>query len=399
MDKITSGWIPMLSLQLPQLVYVALLSVLIPLSIFVARRNVRIRRLRLLTSWEDLLRPLAKNGALPACFTAIKARYLDGTEGRSFSVRLSAWAKEIAIYALPTLVFALVSACGFALLFSLGGKWLEAAQVLLQGLPANDKDPESFRTATALVLGAGFVGAYIWSVNYLVLRIANFDLSPLDFLSTSAHVLITVFAAWVLRQVVAAPGPSGLGVAAVLLIAFLSGLYPALGVNVLVDRLPGKDWLKRDIKEAPDIKRSFPLDLVDGIDTTVKFRLNGLDIADAQNLATANPVELFVETPYGFAQILDWVAQAQLLTELGPQGFLRARGAGIRDIVCLLDMGKSEAGRTLIRPLLGADNEADDTLRVRIDSLTNKLYVCHLTRWIKLLTQAIGDPSKGTAKS
>ncbi|MBV8614237.1 MAG: hypothetical protein JOY66_10765 [Acetobacteraceae bacterium] len=399
MDKITSGWISMLSLQLPQLIYVALLSALIPLSIFIARRNVRIRRLRLLTSWENLLRPLADAGGLPACFSAIKARYLDGAEGKPFSVRLGAWAKEIATYALPTLVFAVVSGCGFALLFSLGGNWLAAAKILLQGLHADSENSETFNTATALVLGAGFVGAYIWSVNYLVLRISNFDLSPLNFLSTSAHVLMTVFAAWVLRQVVAAPGPSALGVAALLLIAFLSGLYPALGVNVLVDRLPGKDWLKRDIKESPDIKRSFPLDLVDGIDTTIKFRLNGLDIADAQNLATANPVELFVETPYGFAQILDWVAQAQLLTELGPQGFLRARGAGIRDIVCLLDMGKSEAGRSLIRPLLGADNEADDTLRVRIDSITNKLYVCHLTRWTKLLTQAVGDPSKGTAKA
>ena len=79
------------------------------------------------------------------------------------------------------------------------------------------------------------------------MRIANFDLSPLSFLSTAAHVLLTVFVAWVLRQVVAAPAPQSVAVAALLGIAFLSGLYPALGVNVLIDRLPGWLTLKLDL--------------------------------------------------------------------------------------------------------------------------------------------------------
>ena len=391
MTSIILGWESII--KQPQAIFVVLLSVLIPLSIFVGRRNVRIRRLRLLRSWRDVLGPVAENGALPACFTAIEARYLDGTEGKPFLTRMGAWPKEILIYALPTLVFALVSGCGFALLFSLGRDWLAGATTLLQGLHADNNNPQSFTAATALVLGAGFIGAYIWSVKYLVLRIANFDLSPLDFLSTSAHILLTVFVAWVLRQVVAAPVPDAFGIATVLLIAFLSGLYPWLGVNVLVDRLPVKGLLKREVKEAPDIKRSFPLDLIDGIDTTIKFRLNQLDVADAQNLATANPVELFVETPYGFGQILDWMAQAQLLTELGPQVFPRARDAGIRDVVCLLDMGKSADGLPLIRPFLGAGNDPDPQLRIRIDSITNKLHVCHLMRWMKLLAQAIRDPA------
>ena len=392
MTSMIVGWESIINLQHPQAIFVVLLSVLIPLSIFVGRRNVRIRRLQLLESWQDLLRPVDPNSALPACFTAIKARYLDGTERKPFLTRLGAWAKEIAIYALPTLVFALVSGCGFALLFSLSGDWEGAAKVLLQGLHADADNSETFKTATALVLGAGFVGAYIWSVKYLVLRIANFDLSPLDFLSTSAHILLTVFVAWVLRQVFAAPVSDALGVPPLLGIAFLSGLCPWLGVKVLMDHLPPvNDLLKRQVKQAPDIKRSFPLDLIDGIDTTIKFRLNGLDVADVQNLATANPVELFVETSYGFAQILDWMAQAQLLMELGPQGFPRARDAGIRDIVCLLDVGKSAAGLDLIGPFLGAKDKLQ--LDARIDSITNKLHVCHLMRWITLLAQAIRDPA------
>ena len=36
--------------------------------------------------------------------------------------------------------------------------------------------------------------------------------------------------------------------------------------------------------------RSLPLDLIDGIDPSIRFRLNQLEIAEAQNLATANPI-------------------------------------------------------------------------------------------------------------
>lgn len=390
MDGFVAGWISIL--KLPQLVYVVLLSLLIPLSIFVGRRNMRVRRIWLLESVQKALSP-ASNGAMPASFTAIEARYRDRADGAPVWIRAGAWIREIGLYILPTLVFILVSGCGFALLFALGGDWLAAAKVLLQGLQAENGAPGSFTTATALIMGAAFVGAYIWSVNYLILRIANFDLSPISFLSTSAHILITVFAAWVLRQVIAVPAPEAIGVAILLGIAFLSGLYPSLGVNVLVDRLPAWLRFKREVAEASQIKRSFPLDLIDGIDTTIKFRLNGLDVTEVQNLATANPIELFVETPYGFGQIFDWMAQAQVLAELGPQRFVRARDAGIRDMKCVLDLSRTETGRALLKPFFAADtNETDDALHVRIDSIANKLHVRQLAQWTTLLARAVDDP-------
>jgi hypothetical protein len=257
-------------------------------------------------------------------------------------------------------------------------------------LKTDVSDGSNFHAATGLVVGAGFVGAYIWSVNYLILRIANFDLSPLSFLSTSAHILMTVFVAWVLRQVVAAPAPEGIAVAVLLGIAFLSGLYPLLGLRVLIDRLPSWLRFKRDVKEASEIARSFPLDLIDGIDPSIMFRLTELDFGDVQNLATANPVEVFVETPYSFGQIIDWMAQAQLLAELGPQGFLTARQRGVRDMAAFLDLGRCKAGRTLLRPLLlAADDEPDELVQARYDSVARKLHVKHLERWWEMLSHAL----------
>jgi hypothetical protein len=384
-------WWDWVDLERPQAIFTVLLSVLIPLSIFVGRRNVRVRRLRLLDNLERVLFPAGGVRRLPPGFDMIRARYL-GAEKPTLRSSVVSWLQELGIYLLPTTVFVLVSACGFGLLVRLGGDWLTAANILLQGLQTGVSDGSNFAAATGLVVGAGFVGAYIWSVNYLILRIANFDLSPLSFLTTSSHILMTVFVAWVLRQVVAAPAPEGVAVAVLLGVAFLSGLYPLLGLNVLIDRLPSWLRFKRDIAEAGQIGRSFPLDLVDGIDPSIGFRLSELDFGDVQNLATANPVELLVETPYSFGQILDWMAQAQLLAELGPQGFLAARQLGIRDIAAFLGLGRSDAGRTLLRPLLSGSNETDEVLRARIDSIARKLHVRQLEHWRALLSDALEAP-------
>ena len=381
-------WLDWVDLERPQAIFTVLLSVLIPLSIFVGRRNVRVRRLQLLNNFERVLFPASGLRSLPPGFEMIRARYL-GAENVTAWRRIVAWLQELGIYVLPTTVFVLVSACGFGLLVQLGGDWLTAAKILLQGLQTGASDGSDFAAATGLVVGAGFVGAYVWSVNYLILRIANFDLSPLSFLSTSAHILMTVFVAWVLRQVVAAPAPGGMAVAVLLGIAFLSGLYPLLGLNVLIDRLPSWLRFKRDVAEAGQIGRSFPLDLIDGIDPSIRFRLNELDFGDVQNLATANPVELFVETPYSFGQIIDWMAQAQLLAELGPQGFLDARRHGVRDMAAFLALGRSDTGQALLRPLLCAADEADELLQARIDSVANKLHVRHLEHWGALLSRAL----------
>jgi hypothetical protein len=380
------------TLHWQQVIFVILLSVLLPLSIFVGRRNVRIRRLQMLFNLKHVLLPAGSQHSLPPSFSMIEARYLDDTEDAKPWTSFLAWLKEIAIYTLPVAVFVLVSACGFALLVRLGDDWAEAGKVLLYGLAAEGGGSSSFAAATGLVVGAGFVGAYIWSINYLILRIANFDLSPLSFLSTSAHILLTVFVTWVLRQVVAAPAPEGIAVAVLLGIAFLSGLYPLLGLNVLIDRLPSWLRFKRDVPEAGRIGRSFPLDLVDGIDPSIKFRLNELDYGDVQNLATANPVELFVETPYSFGQIIDWMAQAQLLVELGPQRFLHARESGVRDIAAFLVLGSNDAGRVLLKPFLSVGGDHEEALEARIESVARKLHVRHLNYWSALLSEALHAP-------
>jgi hypothetical protein len=387
-------WLEYLNFSKPQVILIFLLSLLLPLSIFVGRRNVRIRRLRIIDNLGEKSKLLPKSNQVfinPA-IEFIRARYEDGSTGRGAWERVKAWVCEIGTYILPTMIFVLLSASGFALVIGLDQEWLASTKILLRGLHAEDGAEFDYSTATALVVGAGFVGAYVWSIQYLILRIANFDLSPLSFLRTAVHILVTVFAAWVLRHVIAALGlAESIAVGVLLGIAFLSGLYPSLGLNVLIDRLPNWLRIKRDVTNSDKISRSFPLDLIDGINPSIKFRLNQFEIVDAQNLATANPIVLYVETPYDLLGIFDWIAQAQLLIELGPNDYLDARERGIRDMIAFLALGRTKPGRKLLHPLLigeavtykgAADTTAiDDMLLAKCASISDKLHVRQLENW------------------
>lgn len=245
------------------------------------------------------------------------------------------------------------------------------------------------------MISAAFLGSYIWSIGYLVLRIANFDLSPLSFLRVSTHILLTIFIAGVLRHVLAAPLPEEQMAAATLLgLAFVIGLYPNLGINALVDRLPRQLRIKRMPAQASEISRDLPLDLLDGIDSSIKFRLASLEINDVQNLASVNPIFLYVESPYGLFAIFDWMAQAQLLLAVGPERFLALRNISVRDVHGLLGLGDTQEGRRLLSPILiGPGDVPDQVVIAALASVGATLHVLRLQQLQRVISDAIERPA------
>jgi hypothetical protein len=107
------------------------------------------------------------------------------------------------------------------------------------------------------------------------------------------------------------------------------------------------------------------------------------------------PILLYIESPYGLLEVIDWMAQAQLLVELGPERFLQARAAGVRDMVAFLERGGSEEGRRLLAPLLVPEGQAgDEALQVSFASIAHKLHVQHLHHWWMVISQALDGPAK-----
>jgi hypothetical protein len=58
-----------LDLGQPQVIFVVLLSFLLPLSIFVGRRNVRVRQLRMLDNLDSVLRHVPADDSRPPWFS------------------------------------------------------------------------------------------------------------------------------------------------------------------------------------------------------------------------------------------------------------------------------------------------------------------------------------------
>jgi hypothetical protein len=356
-----------------QLSILVALSLVLPLSIFFGRGTIRRRRLSILDNLEQMFSQSGRpDDYIP--LQLVRDKYSNKEGG----VTVRALVQNVLAYLMPTSIFVVLSAMGFYLVLVAASAALDARNLLMVGLFQGPKQIAEYQAGTAIVISAAFIGSYIWSVNYLILRVANFDLTPLDFLRTSTHILLTTIIAGVFRHVIASNPEGGLLLSAVLLIAFLMGLFPALGLNVLVDRLPPSVRIKRVPPEAREIGRELPLDLIDGIGSSIKFRLANYEIEDVQNLATENPIHLYVATPYSLCQVIDWVAQAQLLLAIGPARFVEARKRAVHDIFNLFDLGATPKGRSMLAGVVldgPADDEATETA---LASLGRSLYVQRL---------------------
>ncbi|BBA34952.1 hypothetical protein sS8_3009 [Methylocaldum marinum] len=80
-----------------------------------------------------------------------------------------------------------------------------------------------------------------------------------------------------------------------------------------------------------DRSHDLPLQMIEGINMFHKVRLGEVGIDNAQNLAEANVIELFLKTPFNPSQLVDWVAQAKLYVYF-KEDIEKLRRIGIRTI-------------------------------------------------------------------
>ena len=185
------------------------------------------------------------------------------------------------------------------------------------------------------IAGAAFLGGYVFQLRYLVRATLNQELSALAFVRASLHIVqgiivaVVAFRALGVGLVDIAPG-SDVGYGGSLGLAFLIGYWPNMGLMKIAKFVRAK--AKQIDERAMDLARLIPLELIDGIDAETAARLEEANLYDVQNLAAANPIGLYAETPFGLLEIFDWILQAQLCVNVGVPGYGDLKEHGIRTI-------------------------------------------------------------------
>jgi len=194
----------------------------------------------------------------------------------------------------------------------------------------------------AAIVGAAFLGGYLFTLRTLLRAVMNFELSPITWLRAAVHILSGSIVALVLYRTLGgtaylsnvlqiASNPDSSPLRLWLAVAFIAGYVPDFGLSTLV-RYLHITYLKNVDEEVMKSVAIIPIEIVDGIDYDVRYRLEETNIVDIQNLATYNPILLFVETPYGLYEAFDWVLQAQLCLAVGPKTFLELKKYKVRTI-------------------------------------------------------------------
>ncbi len=181
-------------------------------------------------------------------------------------------------------------------------------------------------TPNATPVTMTFLGAYFFSLQLLFRRYVRGDLRGSAYVAVVLRVVLATIGIWVIE----ATGNMSAWQTRpeLLLLAFIVGVFPVVVWQVI--RNLGQSLFQIVL---PTLKSSLPLAELDGLTVWHESRLEEEDIENVPNMANADIVDLVVNTRFPANRVIDWVDQAILLTQLGPDDATRRDPGSTRKLL------------------------------------------------------------------
>jgi hypothetical protein len=256
-----------------------------------------------------------------------RKKYLELRTGRYLSIAVT-YATIVAVLGLAILLFGEQMqlervASGAVASGAVGAKGAVALQ-------ATDSFPVQ---RSWLMFGMGFLGGYLWGIQYVFRRYADDDLAPGVYHALAIRMMLAGTLAVVMYNAydALATDPIHGGGKVWPALAFVLGMFPQRGISWIRERVP---FFSKDDDASV---RKAPLEMIEGITYQDRVRLEEESIDSCYDLATADFVPLVIDTPYSARELTDWILQAKLCV-YAPEAMLNLRQQGIRTIMDLEDL-------------------------------------------------------------
>lgn len=195
---------------------------------------------------------------------------------------------------------------------------LPPAEVIKTVVPSDDPtaltDPLPWIVAftpTLQPVTLAFIGAYFFCIQMLFRRYALKDLRGSAYVSVSMRIILATIGVWVLSVVNTETGV--LNTATLYALSFAIGVFPLIIWQFIQYQLKHVAGFVM-----PSMKTDLPVSDLDGLTVWHESRLEEEDIENLPNMATADIVDLLLNTRLAPNRIIDWADQAILYTQLGP---------------------------------------------------------------------------------
>ena len=171
-----------------------------------------------------------------------------------------------------------------------------------------------------------FLGAYFFSLQMLFRRYVLRDLRPSAYVAVAMRIILAVVGTWVVA-IITKYRLLELNQQTLLVVGFAIGVFPSLAWQFVQAALKKITFAGFFI---PSLNSQLPISDLDGLTVWHEARLEEEDVENVPNMATADLVDLMLQTRFPPDRIIDWVDQAILLTHIGPEKTANGE-AGVRD--------------------------------------------------------------------